>query len=196
MKYYLEITLIENQTCDLSRLWSQLYTQLHLALVSVADREGKVPVGFSFPEYHFNETADTGFLGTKCRLFALDESTLIHLNLSKWLSSLMNNLHCSVIQKVPNIVNGYALYQKSCKKTNLERQARRYAKRKGVPFEEALVKYADFEPFRSNLPFVQLKSLSNQHSFRLVIRKKREVELKTGKFNTYGLSSSLTLPEF
>jgi CRISPR-associated endonuclease Csy4 len=196
MKYYLEITLIENQTCNLYTLWSQVYTQLHLALVEVADEEGKVSIGFSFPEYHYDEMANIGFLGTKCRLFALDEPTLTQLDLGKWLSRLTDNLHCTAIRMVPNIVDGYARYQKLSKKTNLERQARRYAKRKGLSLEEALVKYADFEPFRENFPFVQLKSLSSQQSFRLVIRKTQEAELKTGKFNTYGLSTNLTLPEF
>jgi len=196
MKYYLEITLIENQKYNLFTLWSLVYCQLHLALVELADKEGKVPIGLSFPEYHYNENADIGFLGTKCRLFALDESTLTQLDLVKWLSRLNDNLHYTSIQSVPNKVEGYAVYQKLSKKTNLERQARRYAKRKGLSFEEALVKYVDFEPFRQNFPFVQLKSLSNQQSFRLVIKKKQEIELKMGKFNTYGLSANLTVPEF
>lgn len=196
MKYYLEITLKEDQTCDLYTLWSQVYTQLHLALVEVMDEEGRVTIGFSFPDYYFDEIANLGFLGSKCRLFAANKSSLIQLNLIERLSSLLNNLHFSEIQTVPSTINGYASYRKLGKKTSFERQARRHAKRKGVSIEEALAKYSEFEPFRGNFPFVRLKSFSTQQSFRLIVKKTEETELKTGKFNTYGLSAKVTLPEF
>lgn len=187
---------MENQVFNLYKLWSRVYTQLHLALVEAADPGGKIPIGISFPEYHYNANANIGFLGGKCRLFASDESTLAHLNIDKWISKLTDFVHYTGIRSVPTKVDGYAIYQKLSKKTNLARQARRHVKRKGISFDQALKKYSDFEPFRSNLPFVQLISLSNQQSFRLFIKKIQETELKSGGFNTYGLSSIATVPEF
>lgn len=196
MKFYIEITLIENQVFNLDTLWSRVYTQLHLAFVEAVGPGGKIPIGISFPEYHYNANADIGFLGGKCRLFALNESTLTHLNVGKWLSKLTDFVHYTGIRSVPTNVDGYAVYQKLSKKTNLARQARRHAKRKGISFDQALKKYSDFEPFRSALPFIQFISLSNRQSFRLFIKKIHETELKSGGFNTYGLSSTATVPEF
>lgn len=196
MKYYQEVTLLKNEEFHLYELWSQLYLQLHLALVEIKDFEEKTVIGLSFPEYHHDASIKIGFLGTKCRLFAQDEETLIQLNISRWLNRLANHVYCTDILTVPSVINGYAFYQKVNKKTNLERQARRHAKRNNISFDQAMEKYADFEPFESNFPFVQIKSLSSQQSFKLFIEKKQHSELKFKKFNTYGLSSASTLPEF
>ncbi len=196
MKYYLEITITENKTLNLYALWSHLYTQLHLALVEIKDVDEKVRIGFSFPEYRYDADANIGFLGAKCRLFAPDEAILTQLAISKWLDKLSEYVHITAISAVPAIVKGYAVYQKLGLKTNPQRQARRLAKRKNLSFDQALEMYADFEPAKCNFPYVQLKSLSSQQSFRLIIRKRQETGLKSGMFNTYGLSSSITVPEF
>jgi len=54
MNYYIEVTLMENEKFSPYGLWSQLYLQLHLALVEVKNADNKVNIGFSFPQYRFH----------------------------------------------------------------------------------------------------------------------------------------------
>ena len=50
MKYYQELTLLPDMEVELYYIWSNLYTQIHLALVELQDEQGNVPVGDTFPE--------------------------------------------------------------------------------------------------------------------------------------------------
>ena len=195
MKYYQELTLLPDMEVELYYIWSKLYTQIHLALVEMQDEQGNVPVGVSFPEY----APERGYasLGKKMRLFAHDEATLAKLNLSKWLNRLNDYVHCTKIRTVPEKIEGYAAFQRYRTKTNAERLARRYAKRNDVSLEEAMKKYKGFKDDLSTLPFVRIKSQSNQNLFRLMIDK-RTVKPHTGNhcFSSYGLSTDSSVPEF
>ena len=51
MKYYIEVTLIENPELVAYQLWSKLYTQLHIALAEIKNAEHKINIGVSFPQY-------------------------------------------------------------------------------------------------------------------------------------------------
>ena len=55
MNYYIEVTLMENDQFSPYELWSQLYPQLHLALVEAKNADNKVSIGFSFPQYRFHQ---------------------------------------------------------------------------------------------------------------------------------------------
>lgn len=61
MKYYVELTLIDN--CDFSgfELWSKVYTQLHIAFAEHSNERGKISFGLSFPQYRLNEHKKIGF---------------------------------------------------------------------------------------------------------------------------------------
>ncbi len=196
MKYYLEITLIDGGDEPLYFIWSKLYAQLHLALVEVKNHNDKSNIGVSFPEYRFNEEKGIGFLGAKLRLFANSEEELRNLKINDWLTRLSDYLHITSIREVSaHKITGHTTFSRKQVKTNADRLARHRVKRGDIDFDEAVKRYQNIVT-TSNLPFIQLKSLTNQHPFRLFIQKENRVDAKNSSFNSYGLSVDATVPEF
>lgn len=194
MKYYIEITLIENSDINLFSLWSKVFQQIHLGLVEMQDEQGRVPIGLSFPEYITGEKFS--LLGGKLRLLAKDEVSLSKFNASKWLTRLSDYVHFSSIRPVPEKLIGQAIYQRKQPKTNKERLARRYVKRHDVDYDSALKCYSKMDQKIISTPFIRLKSLSGGNEFCLWIKKTVATEPSSMGFNSYGLSAASTVPEF
>ena len=196
MKYFIEITLIDSGDFSLYQLWSKLYAQLHLALVEVKDQNDKIAIGVSFPEYRFNEEQGIGYLGSKLRLFATTEQELQKLDIKRWFEWLSDYTHISSIREVPaHKITSYATFSRKQVKTNPERLARHRVKRGDIDFAEAKARYQNVVT-SSNLPFIQLKSLTNQQPFYLFIQKVNKDTLEAGSFSSYGLSANASVPEF
>ena len=200
MNFYQEITLIDHVEISAYFIWSKLYGQLHLAFVEQKDESNQVAFAVSFPQYQYDLEKKKITLGKKIRIFAKTREALMVLNLNHWLARLTDYVELKQIEEVPKDVSGYAIYQRHQVKSNPERLARRYAKRHNVSYEEALGIYQSMDMQRTNLPYVQMKSLSKDQSFRLFIEKKivdsKSVE---ASFTTYGLNSketAFTVPEF
>ncbi|SDY01527.1 type I-F CRISPR-associated endoribonuclease Cas6/Csy4 [Acinetobacter kyonggiensis] len=195
MKYYQEITLIDQAEISSYFIWSKLYTQLHIALAEIKDTNNKVNIGVSFPQYRFNQEKGIGFLGEKLRLFAQNEADLKKLDLKKWLDRLTDYVHITSIREVPENINGYAIYKRKQVKTNAARLARHRVKRGDIGFDEALARYSNVVT-TTNLPFVQMKSLTSDQMFKLFIEKQNAEQSESQVFSTYGLSSESSVPEF
>lgn len=190
MKNYIEINLLDEAKINGFDLWSHLLTQIHLALASIKEIENgkeKSPIGISFPEYQMGKKF--GILGSKLRLFALDEITLQKLDAQKWLSRLSDYIHISNIREVPQKVNSHAIFSRHQPKVNKERLVRRYSKRHNVSYEEALKHYESMKEKQIGLPFIRLKSLSGGENFCLWIKKTAIDQPNYQKFTTYGLSN-------
>ena len=194
MHYYQEITLIPNSDIERNFLWSKTCQQLHLGLVEIQNRNRQVPIGLSFPEYRMD--GKFGVLGGKCRLFAPDEATLVIFKAQKWLERLSDYVHCTGIRPVPEKPKAYAVYQRRQPITGKERLARRYAKRHGQSYEQALQRYETMPAITITFPYIRLKSLSSGREFCLWIKKMETPEPAAGYFSTYGLSKQITVPEF
>lgn len=196
MNVYQEITLLPAPDIGHFFLWEKVFQQIHLALVEGQNTEGQVPVGLGFPEY----SAEPPQLGTKLRIFAPNEAVLEALDIKKWLAHFSDYVHITRIRAVPTArIEGFARYKRLQPKSNLERIARRKAKRENISVEQALkvLKSKKARSKRVNNPFIQIKSLSSQRSFRIFIEKERVSEQQSGLFSTYGLSvNQSTLPEF
>ena len=200
MKYYIEVTLIENPELVAYQLWSKLYTQLHIALAEIKNAEHKINIGVSFPQYRFNQEKSIGFLGTKLRIFAQNEADLKKLDLKKWLDRLTDYVHITSIQEVPENIKGYAIYKRKQVKTNAERLARHRVKRGDIGFDEALARYSNVVT-TTDLPYIQMLSLStsdeqDKKRFKLFIEKRSIEQSESQVFSTYGLSSESSVPEF
>jgi CRISPR-associated endonuclease Csy4 len=194
MNYYLEITLLPKVNINLFGLWSKVFQQIHLGLVEMQDDKGQVPIGVAFPEHVVGEKYSV--LGGKCRLFAQNEATLARFDAAKWLARLSDYVHCTSIRPVPVKLKGYAIYQREQPKTNKERLARRYAARHNESYDEALHRYHEMAQKSVTAPFIRLKSLSNDQSFCLWIKKTSVSEPSGTTYSTYGLSAKTTVPEF
>ncbi len=196
MKYYLDISLLPDTEISLGFIWQKVYQQVHLALVDNKFAENKSKVGLSFADYAFEKGAGIFPLGNKLRLFSDAESDLEKLTLASWLKRLTDYTHVSSIKEVPGVCE-YACFTRQQFKTNIFRLATRRAKRKNETFSEALQHYADFSDKKTDLPFIELKSLSKNEQFKLFIKGEIIKNKKEGGFNCYGLSKEgATVPWF
>ncbi len=196
MNYYLDITLLPDAEANLGFLWQKMFTQVHLALVENKLADGNSAVAVSFPEYACKSFP----LGSKLRLFAKTEEQLTKLELSVYLKRFTDYCHCTSIKAVPS-VERYVQFQRRRFDTNMERQARRRAKRKGESLEQALAHYEGFSDEQSSLPFINLHSLSGGEKFRLFVERKMCDKALEGTYTCYGLScrnqaKSATVPWF
>lgn len=201
MKFYQEITLIDQAEISPYFIWSKLYAQLHIGLAEIKDANEQVNIGLSFPKYIYEQGNGESqkahvFLGDKLRLFAQTQEDLDKLNIQKWLVRLTDYLHITAIREVPDArITGYASYSRQQVKTNAERLARSEAKKGRYDYESALAHYKKFIT-TTNLPYVQIKSLTSGKQFKLFIKKKPAEKTENQKFSTYGLSATSSVPEF
>ncbi|WP_288433308.1 type I-F CRISPR-associated endoribonuclease Cas6/Csy4 [uncultured Acinetobacter sp.] len=196
-KFYQEITLIEQGEISLSFLWSKLYTQLHLGFVKQKDAEEKIIYGVSFPKYRLIQQKKLGYLGDKIRIFADSVEALEQLNLNHWLERLQDYVHVLSARKVPeDKINGYATYFKVNPKLTIEQRILHQAERRGISIEEAQQHFKALDLTETFEPYINMKSQTNDMNFRLIIGKKCADEANIGKFGSYGLSRTSTVPEF
>lgn len=204
MKFYQEMTLIDQAEISPYFIWSKLYTQLHIALAEIKDDSDQVSIGVSFPQYIFKEKSEDQKakinLGKKLRLFAASEEDLKKLDIRHWLERLEDYVHITSIREVPSDINGYAIYKRKQVKTNAQRLARHRIKRGDIGFDEALARYSNVIT-TTNLPYIEMKSLStsdqqSEKHFKLFIEKQLAEQSETQVFSTYGLSSVSSVPEF
>jgi CRISPR-associated endonuclease Csy4 len=192
MNFYIEITLLPGVDVGLYFLWEKVFQQIHKGLVRMKDSNGKFHVGLSFPEYDSKKYQ----LGAKVRLFAYDEKILDELNLKKLLSGYLDYVHLTRSRSVPNSILSYAKYKRQQPKSSIERLARRKAKREAIPEEKALKFLQPFQEQRVETPYINMRSISSGHRFRLFVHKQESQFSVNGEFSCYGLSGNSTVPEF
>lgn len=196
MKYYLELTLIDQAEFPAFYVWPKLYTQLHLAFVEHKSADELIPYGVSFPEYKTGQRKDgTSFfyLGSKLRIFAQSEQAFQDLNLQKWLDRLADYVHIKSVKAVPDAVQ-HATFERARSKATLAARAQHQAQRRGIALDEALQHFQGYKEQTLDLPYIPLKSESNGSAFNLFVRKTEKAEAVHGLFGTYGLSKTSTVP--
>lgn len=192
MKYYIDITLIPDAEANLGFLWGKVFQQVHLALVENKASSNNSEIALSIPEYRKEKFP----LGGKLRLLAPSQQLLQKLNISEWLNRLTDYTHCTSIREVPSSVSEFAIFKRARFIGNAERLARRRAKRKNECFEQSLKHYDGFKQQETDLPFVNIRSLSGGHQFKLFIKKESVSQTKISGFDCYGLSKEATVPCF
>ena len=200
LKYYVDITLLPNEEDNLSFIWQKIYAQMHLALVGIKDENNSVDIGFSFPFYHNHLFP----IGDVLRILANSKKKLELLDINKCLNKLEGYIYIGKIKEVPNDIKMYASFSRKQFKSNAEirRLAKRYAKRNAVSEEEALEnfklteeKYTKLKE-KNGLPFINIKSLSTGNNVKIFISKEEVKKEELGRFNTFGLSKTATVPIF
>ncbi len=194
MKAYLDITLLPSNDIGHHFLWGKVFQQIHLALVENKNIDGSSSVAVAFPEFN----AEKHRLGRKLRLFAPNPSDLEKVSLTRWLARLEDYVHITSVRLTPQRVEQYVCFKRLRTKSSRERLARRAVKRHGLTYQQALQERENFQPQWTDAPFIQLKSLGNDHSFRLFIgmEEKKGPENVQPTFSTYGLSKEAALPKF
>lgn len=185
--HYVDIRVAPDPETSAAHLLGALYDRLHLALVQQrADR-----VGVSFPGY---STAPRT-LGNVLRLHG-DEQALRQLLLADWLKGVRDHVRLTDIAPVPPEAT-HRTVQRRQFKTNVERLRRRRMQRKGESQEQVEQAIPATVERRPNLPFVHLRSRSNNQSYCLFIALGTPVSSASpGTFNSHGLSPTSTIPWF
>lgn len=192
MQWYIDITLLPNIETNIGFIWQRVYGQIHLALVEQKTAKGNSTIAVSFPEYGSNDFP----LGQKLRLIASTSEQLEQLNLAKYLNRATDYCHRTSIKEIPVTVNQYVRFKRKWVKSNVERLARRRAKRKGETFEIALTHYSDFEEQKSKLPYINMISLSKGEHFLIFVEREFVNQPEKSEFSCYGLGGRGTVPWF
>ncbi|QDJ13785.1 type I-F CRISPR-associated endoribonuclease Cas6/Csy4 [Mergibacter septicus] len=184
MDYYLEIKVEPDLEISAQALLNNLFAKLHRAISQHCIGE----IGVSFPQYG-------EYLGKILRLHG-SEQALSRLMEQTWLKGLRDYTQVSPIQAIPNHIQGYRNVYRVQKKSPHNLRKRVINKGK-MNTEEALEKFPDESQEFLYLPFIQLQSLSTKQVMRLYIQLGELSSTPTrGKFSSYGLSRTTTIPWF
>lgn len=203
MKYFVELTLLDNRDIALHKLWSKIYDQLHLRLVEAKNLRGQTNIGVSFPEYQFDETHNIHMIGSKLRVFSPSKLSLEQIDLHKYLKHWLDYIHITSIREVPKEINGYVIYKRTriygqnAINRKIMRHATYKAEKENITYEKAIQGYQHWSMSQTILPYIGIKSTTSKQFLQLYIEKvlvsDPSVELC---FSTYGLSSDSSVPEF
>jgi len=184
MDSYLDIRVLPDPEFTAQALLDALFAKLHRAL----GQHAAGGIGISFPHAGKN-------LGDKLRLHGTS-AALAAFHQLNWLKGLGDYTDCSAILPVPADAKHRTIGRVQVK-SNAERLRRRAIKKGKLTEEEALQRIPDSVSQRSNLPFVNVKSLSNGERYPLFIRQGEiRQQASPGEFSSYGLSASATVPWF
>lgn len=187
LTHYQAITIIPDPDIAPYFIWSKLFTQLHIALADVKNEHGIESIGVSFPDYHYDEKGKSSKLGLKLRVFAPSQKDLEILNLDKWLDRLTDYVHVKGIEKVPtDKVTGYVSVHRYRFKP-IEVQAQTLSDKLKVSYDEAMTTVAKRKS-EMPLPFIQMRSQTNNSNYRLQVLQRPCEEAKDGSFNVYGMN--------
>ena len=185
--HYLDLHILQAPEIATVHLMSSLYGRLHAALA----RACCTTLAVSFSGYDARKPT----LGSSLRLIGAPDD-LLTLMAQPWLGGLRDHLHISDVATVPANAVPRALRRVQAK-SSPARLRRRQVRRHGLTATEALERVPDASSERLDLPFVTLSSASTGQQFRLFLRLDApEAAPVRGPFNSYGLSTTATVPWF
>ena len=181
MDRYIDITVLPDPEFSTTTLMNALYSKLHRTLAVL----GEVNIGVSFP--HLKKTP-----GEILRLHG-GELALQKLINQNWSKGLSDYIQVTQIQLVPKETKHIRVERVQEKMTAA--RLRRAVKRGSMTVDEAETVLANRQQLKK--PFLQLQSSSTKQRFPLFINQgKPQSKMIAGKFNSYGLSDSATVPWF
>lgn len=184
MDHYLEIRVLPDSEFSEEMLMAALMAKLHRAL----GQRGQGDIGISFPEHGIKPGAVLRLHGTQTALSELDSLT--------WRSGLSDYSMPSGIKHVP-VVNQWRCVSRVQVKSSAQRLMRRSVKKGWLTEAEAQQRLLTMQEARTDLPWLNLRSLSTGQSFKLFIRHGDLLSAPVaGIFTTYGLSATATVPWF
>lgn len=187
MHHYIDIHLRPDPEFPAHQLMAALCAKLHRGLVQV--RTNRIAV--SFPGYR--EAGPT--IGSTLRLIG-PAAELGQLMEEDWLRGMRDHVDVKSPSAVPDGVPHRSLRRVQAK-SSPTRLRRRQMRRHRLTEEEALERAPDTCAEVLNLPFLAFTSTSTGQRFKLFLRLGPSVTIpQPGDFNSYGLSSTATIPWF
>lgn len=184
MDYFLDIRVLPDPEFAEEMLMAALFSKLHRAL----GQRGKGDIGVSFPLATLKPGPLLRLHGSVNALGELEELG--------WRKGLSDYCNSGAITPIPEIL-GWRCVSRVQVKSSPERLLRRSVKKGWLTEEAAALRLRSAKQQYTDLPWLNLKSLSSGQSFRLFIRHGELVDQPvSGSFGTYGLSSTATIPWF
>ena len=194
LSYYIDLRLRPDPETAPTQLLAALYTRLHRTLAAAARASGASEasvIAVGFPDY--DDSRHT--LGQCLRLYGSD-AALQSWASRVWLGSLRDHVSMAAPLQVPAHAVHRTLRRVQVK-SSPERLRRRLMKRHQLSEEQARQRLPDSVGTVTGLPFVQLTSASTGQQFRLFLALgPAQSQSQAGDFNTYGLSTTATVPWF
>lgn len=184
MNHYIDITVLSDAELNQSFLLNAVYSKLHKALHGL----GSHVLGISFPSAQKN-------LGSIIRLHG-EQADLEAIQALNALARLSDYCSVSEITPVPSGIKGYrTVYRKQ--PTMSAAKLRRLVKRSSLTEREEQDYNDAMSLKRLNDPYLELQSSSNGHKHRRYIAfGELQGQSVAGKFDTFGLSKTATVPWF
>ncbi|WP_061708568.1 type I-F CRISPR-associated endoribonuclease Cas6/Csy4 [Pseudenterobacter timonensis] len=184
MDHYQEIRVAPDPEFKEEMLMAALFAKLHRALGA----RGKGDIGVSFPEFRHKP-------GGCLRLHGSGAS-LQEVEAMQWRKGLNDYCQSTAILPVPDSV-AWRCVSRVQVKSSPERLLRRSVKKGWLTEEEAQARLALMQMEQTDLPWLNMRSLSTGQSFKLFIRHGEIVDAPVpGLFSSYGLSPTATVPWF
>ncbi|QMR77380.1 type I-F CRISPR-associated endoribonuclease Cas6/Csy4 [Enterobacter sp. RHBSTW-00175] len=184
MDHYFQIRVLPDPEFSEEMLMAALVAKLHRAL----GQRGLGDIGISFPAHDIKP-------GAVLRLHGHSQA-LRELELLAWRKGLGDYSLSSEIKPVPD-VNQWRCVSRVQVKSNAQRLMRRSVNKGWMTEQEAQQRILTMQDVKTDLPWLQLRSLSTGQSFRLFIQHGDLCSTPVaGTFSTYGLSSTATVPWF
>lgn len=184
MDHYIEIRVLPDPEFSEETLMAALFAKLHRALGA----RDKGDIGVSFPGYSLKP-------GDTLRLHG-SANALNELESLAWRKGLSDYCQCGEISPVPD-VKGWRNVSRVQVKSSPERLLRRSVKKGWLTDAQAQQRLLTMQAEHSELPWLNLRSLSTGQAFRLFIRHGDIVDTPMeGEFSSYGLSPTAAIPWF
>lgn len=203
MKFYQEITLIEQMDVDFNHILASTMQSLHEAISLEKGAAEAGSIALSFPEYDYVPNKK-GFLGKKIRCFAETEAELASIDLNTVLESLADYARVSEIKEVGDKATHYEIYSKYRHKSSVKKAERLYAHLlKKFGQEKFDREVGGFDAVLENchkgnkqLPYPYVNLTSSRTGNRYPLRIQRKVvgsATKNNAFSGFGLSDQSKL---
>ena len=183
MDHYVDIHVLPDPEFLETTLMNELFSKLHRAL----GQHGQGKIGVSFPDH--GKT-----LGAQVRLHG-NRETLEEFMQTRWIMGMMDYCRVSAVRPVPPQTS-FCTVRRVQAKSSYNKRKRSVAKG-WLDESEAQKHIPDSQQRRLDLPYAQLRSLSNGNMMRVYIEHSKPVRQSVaGSFSAYGLSSTATVPWF
>ncbi|CCG88214.1 type I-F CRISPR-associated endoribonuclease Cas6/Csy4 [Erwinia piriflorinigrans] len=184
MDRYQDIRVRVDEEIGEAVLLAQVFMRLHQVLRQTANGR----IGISFPGVKVT-------LGDRIRLHGTQDD-LHALQHSGWDRGLTDYISCTDIAPVPPQAVWRSVRRVQVK-SSAERLRRRSVNKGWLNEAQAAERISVVNEQRSDLPYLQIKSGSNGHAWRLFIEHGPLLSARCeGSFSSYGLSATATVPWF
>lgn len=188
LSHYIDLHLRPDPETTLTHLLSALYMRMHRSLAAASAAPG---IALGFPGYDGNRHT----LGDCLRMYG-GETVLQLWATGEWLGSLRDHISATAPLPVPADAAHRTLRRVQVK-SSPDRMRRRLMKRHQLTEEQARQRIPDSVSRMTDLPYVQLTSTSTAQAFKLFLALgPAQSRPQVGDFNTYGLSTTATVPWF